>query len=357
MICALSLSKAGMPVRIIERRSKRGGISRATGVSLGTINALKDLGFPEEIAKRMTPMGRFVFYDNSKLIADILIPPLDGKPPAYLYPQSKLEEIIEQELNKKGTFVEYSTSIEGIENNRGSFAKANIKLSNGCYENESFQWIVGADGAHSSVRDICQFEFKGKIYPENWSVAEIKIDNWDDEIQAKLYLGSDGVGLILSNPEPGVVQAILNGSNVGAVLREEHPGFEFVYERGFNPSLKRVTSPRKNRVWLIGDAAHVQSPVGGQGLNLAVTDAIILSRWLNRDENYAEQQLSTQARRTLLFTDFNYKMLATKSWTARFIRNSYWRVAGKYPVISRRFFKSMSGVNHYKCLGKLGRSV
>lgn len=357
MICALSLSKAGIPVRIIERRNERGGISKATGVSLGTINALKDLGFSDEITSQMTPMGRFVFYEDNKLISDMLIPTLDGKPPAYLYPQIKLEKIIERELNKEGVFVEYNSSIEGIENDGEYFAKANIKLSNEYYEEETFQWIIGADGAHSRVRDICKFEFKGKVYPEDWSVAEIKLDNWEDEIQAKLYLGSNGVGLFLSNPEPGVVQAILNGPNVGAVLREKYPESEFTYERGFKASLKRVATPRKNRVWVIGDAAHVQSPVGGQGLNLAVADAIILSRWLNKNENYAELKLSNQARKTLLFTDFDYKMLATKLWGVRFIRNTYWSMAEKYPVISRWFFKSISGVNHYKCLDKVDKSV
>lgn len=350
MICALSLNKLGIPVRIIDKRIDRSGISKATGVSLGTIQALVRLGVPENIIKMMTPMGRFVFYEDERLISDLYIPSVDNNPPAYLYPQQKLESLIENELNKMGVFVEYSTSIESIDNENEFFAEAGIKLPNGNVEQSIHKWIIGADGAHSSIRDICGFEFKGRTYPEDWSVTEVELDDWDRNIQAKLFLGSDGVGLFLSNPELRVVQGILNGPNVCEVIRALYPKVKFNYQRKFKVALRRVTSPRRNRVWVIGDAAHVQSPVGGQGLNLAVADATILSTWLNTDQKYAEKVLKRQAKRTLFFTDFDYRMLATKAVSVRMLRNAYWMMAAKYPGVSRWFFKSISGINHYKVL-------
>ena len=128
LMCALSLAKAGTPVRLIDRRNERGGISKATGVSLGTIKALGCLGISEDITQLMTPMGRFIFYEDNKLISDLCIPLLNGEPPAYLYPQQKLERIIEGELNKAGVFVEYSSSIEDINNENELFAEVTIKL-------------------------------------------------------------------------------------------------------------------------------------------------------------------------------------------------------------------------------------
>jgi len=348
MVCALSLVKTGMTVRIIDRRNERGGISKATGVSLGTIKALVELGIPEDITQAMTPMGRFIFYEDNNLISDLRIPLVSNDPPAYLYPQQKLEIIIEKELNKNGIYVEYGSEIEDICNANTLFADVKIKLPDGNIDRSKFKWVVGADGAHSTVREICEFEFKGRTYPEEWSVSEIKIDDWVQGVQAQLFLGSNGVGLFLSNPELGVVQGILNGPNVGDRLREKYPKAKFSYERKFKVSLKRVATPRKNRVWVIGDAAHVQSPVGGQGLNLAIADAMILATWLENDVVYAEKRLARQARKTLLFTDFDYKMLATKVWIVRIIRNVYWGMAAKYPAISRWFFKSISGINHYK---------
>ncbi|MCI5142290.1 MAG: FAD-dependent monooxygenase [Candidatus Electrothrix sp. ATG1] len=350
MVFALSLAKAGVPVRIIDRRSKRAGISNATGISLGTMKALLELGISEDITQSMTPMSKFIFYEDNKLISDLCIPLLNNEPPAYLYPQIKLERIIESKLNDEGVFVEYQSSIEGINNEGNSIAEIRIKLPGGATEKSHFKWIVGADGAHSTVRELCKFKFNGRIYPEKWSVAEIEVDDWDTEIQAKLFLGSNGVGLFLSNPESAVIQGILNGPNVGELLREKYPTAKFNYERKFKVSLKRVTSPRKNRVWVIGDAAHVQSPVGGQGLNLAVADAVILAELLECDPLNAEKKLARQARKTLLFTDCNYRMLATTFWGVRMLRSSYWALASKSPVISRWFFKSISGLNHYKKL-------
>lgn len=348
MVCALSLVQQGIPVRIIEKRNDRGGISKATGVSLGTIQALYGLGISQKITESMAKMSRFVFYEDDNLVSNLHIPLLNGKPPAYLFPQLKLERIIEEKLNSEGCLVEYDTSIENINNDNSQFSLVRIKLPSGETQEGKFEWVVGADGAHSTVRENVGFDFEGKTYPEEWSVSEIETDEWNSEIQAKLFLGSDGVGLFLSNPEPGIIQGILNGPDVGSRLLEKFPNAKANYERKFRVYLKRVVTPRINRVWLIGDAAHVQSPIGGQGLNLAIADAVILSNWLYSNPAYAERRLSSQAKRTLFFTDFDYKMLATRNTAVRVLRNLYWASASKVPAISRWFFWSISGVKHYK---------
>lgn len=349
MVCALSLLQQGIPVRIIEKRKDRDRISKATGVSLGTIKALSMLGISQDITRHMIPMQRFVFYEDNKLVSNLNIPTLNGEPPAYLYPQAKLEKIIENKLNAIGCHIEYGTSISNIHPPDSSQRViVELELSNGLVQEETFQWVIGADGAHSTVREIARFDFGGKDYPESWSVSEIKTDDWDSSIQAKLFLGSDGIGLFLSNPEPGIVQGIQNAHGAGNRLMEKFPGARINYERTFNVSLKRVYSPRKGNIWLIGDAAHIQSPVGGQGLNLAIADSFVLSRWLLSNEDYVERKLSDQSRRTLFFTDFDYQMLSTRSMGLRAIRNQYWSLAARMPVISRWFFKSISGLKHYK---------
>lgn len=347
MICALSLARSGKPVEIIDKHSVRDSISKATGVSLGTIKALIELGLHDTITDLMTPMSRFLFYENNKIISDLKIPLLNDEPPAYLYPQLKLEKLIEKELNSKGVFIHYGTSIHSIDNHK-SFANVELKYPDGELSKNKFKRIIGADGAHSSVRKLAKFQFEGKVYPEIWSVAEIETKEWDNKIQAKLFLSSDGVGLFLSNPENGIIQGILNSPNIYEQLKEKFPEAKFNYSREFKVSLKKVTRPKKNSVWLIGDAAHVQSPVGGQGLNLAVADAVIISKYLDNDELYAENKLAKQAKSTLFFTDFDYRMLATTNIIIRSIRNTYWHLASKFPWISGWFFKSISGINHYK---------
>lgn len=167
--------------------------------------------------------------------------------------------------------------------------------------------------------------------------------HWPAEIQAQLFLQSDGIALFLSQPKRGVIQGILNARGVAEVMSRKLPNAELLYERRFRVSLRRVPSPRNGRVWLIGDAAHVQSPVGGQGFNLAIWDGITLGKALTRNDTSVEPILRKRARSVLRFTDFDYKMLSTKSPMLRRLRNIYWVLAAKFPGIAHWFFRIISG--------------
>lgn len=154
---------------------------------------------------------------------------------------------------------------------------------------------------------------------------------------------SDGVGLFLSQPRRGVIQGILNAKGVALRLSHMFRDAKLVYEREFRVSLRRVPSPRMGRVWLIGDAAHVQSPVGGQGLNLAVWDGVTLGRALAQNQTEVEEALRNRARSVLRFTHFDYLMLSTKWRSVQYLRNSYWKFAARFPRSAVWFFRLISG--------------
>jgi 2-polyprenyl-6-methoxyphenol hydroxylase-like FAD-dependent oxidoreductase len=134
-------------------------------------------------------------------------------------------------LNDCGCYIEYETSLENIDTEKTQATWVQIKQPNGKTQESVFEWVIGADGFHGMIREEVGFNFVGKIYPEEWSVSEIETDEWDTNIQAKLFLGSDGTGLFLSNPEPGVVQGMLNGPNVGSYLLKKFPNAKKNYER------------------------------------------------------------------------------------------------------------------------------
>lgn len=186
--------------------------------------------------------------------------------------------------------------------------------------------------------------FSGRDYPESWSVAEITTKQWPDDVQAQLHLRHDGVGLFLSQPSRGLVQGILNDVGVATIMHERYTDAVVLYERPFKVSLRRVRTPRFGRIWLIGDAAHVQSPVGGQGLNLAIWDGVTLGNALSEGDVSVERLLARRAKLVLFFTDFDYRMLATRSRPFRNIRNLFWFIASRYQFLARWFFKLISGV-------------
>ncbi|QNB07974.1 FAD-dependent monooxygenase [Herbaspirillum frisingense] len=339
---ALACAHRGLKVRIIEKRPERSRIQKATGIAQSVWQQLAPYGVTASLIDRALPMKNFVFRDDGKLIANVRVPLVGNEPAAHLLPQAQLEQAMEQALFRMGVKVEYGTSFSGLAQ---SELHAQLILIRDAVEVENiqFDWIVGADGANSEVRSILRTPFIGRDYPEQWTVSEISTKQWPTEVQAQLFLSTSGTGLFLSHPSPGIVQGIMNAPSVGAALLAHFPDGAIQYERQFVVSLRRVQTPRVKRVWLIGDAAHTQSPVGGQGLNLAIWDGTTLGNALINGDMSVEATLSNRAKRVLFFTDFDYRMLSTKSKFIRKLRNTYWSLACRHPFLSRWFFKLISG--------------
>jgi 2-polyprenyl-6-methoxyphenol hydroxylase-like FAD-dependent oxidoreductase len=104
-----------------------------------------------------------------------------------------------------------------------------------------------------------------------------------------------------------------------------------------------LSSKEKGNVWIVGNAAQSQLSVGGQRFNLAVWDGVTLGCYLADGGRSVEKLLINKARRTLIFTDFDYHILSTKSLSLRTARNSYWLFASKYPSIASWVFRIISG--------------
>lgn len=341
---ALTCAAAGVNVRIVEKRPQRSLIGKATGVAQGVWRQLERFRVTASVIPDAIPMRNFVFHDDNSLVANVPVPAIDGSQPAHLYPQGQLERHLENALHAYGVTVEYGTAFVSVNQSDAAAQVTLASVEGSLLEQCETEWLIGADGAHSDVRRHLNSPFVGRDYPEQWSVAEIATSEWPAEAQAQLFLHRSGVGLFLSQPSHGVVQGILNAQGAANELRKRFRDAELMYERDFRVSLRRAPSPRIGRAWLIGDAAHVQSPVGGQGLNLAIWDGITLADALLNNDLAVEKRLASRARKVLLFTDFDYRMLATRIWVLRLLRNSYWRFASRNPIVAKWFFKIISGV-------------
>ena len=340
---ALACALKGISVRIIDKRPARTLIQKATGVAQGVWHQLAPYGITAAVITDAHPMRNFVFHDDGHLVANVSVPLVNGEPPAHLYPQANLEVAMEKALLSFGVTVEYGTAFKSVEQTSEQ-ARVTLAHQNSELEVTEVDWLIGADGIQSEVRASIGMLFVGRDYPEQWSVAEISTKQWPENIQAQLFLRSDGVGLFLSQPSIGVIQGILNSANVAHEMKARFNDATIHYERLFKVSLKRVPTPRMGRVWLIGDAAHVQSPVGGQGLNLAIWDGITLGKALSSGDLGVERKLILRAKRVLFFTDFDYRMLSTRSRIVQRLRNMYWSLSAKNPFIAHWFFRLISGV-------------
>lgn len=341
---ALACAARGVKVRLIERRASRTLAGRATGVTLGVWRQLARFGITVDTVPEVIPMRRFVFFEDGQPLADVPVPTLGGEPPTYFYPQWSLELQLEKALKAHGVDVEYAMGVDTIEQTGEQATVRLFSTGDVTLEEARFDWVIGADGAHSDVRRITQLPFEGRDYPEKWSVAEVNTTQWPTDIQAQLHLKRGGAGLFLSQPSPGVVQGILNGPGAAAALTGRFADASLRYERNYWVSLRRVPTPRSGRIWLIGDAAHVQSPIGGQGLNLAIWDGLTLADALLDGDPGVEARLAGRARKVLAFTDLSYRLLDPPSALARQVRNGYWRSAARFPFVARLFFRVVSGI-------------
>src|SRR4030095_357834 len=167
-----------------------------------------------------------------------------------------------------------------------------LEHGDGEEENADFLWVIGCDGSHSTVRHRLNVPFEGAPYEECFALADVKVEwsNADDELYG--YLGEDSVMLLF--PFGNGRYRVISESS-GAQAEGEAPAlgyFQDLMDR-LGPPGARVTDPlwttwfrihrrcvnkyREGRIFLAGDAAHIHSPAGGQGMNTGIQDAYNLA--------------------------------------------------------------------------------
>jgi 2-polyprenyl-6-methoxyphenol hydroxylase-like FAD-dependent oxidoreductase len=251
-------------------------------------------------------------------------------------------------------------------------ARATVRVKSGNVEQEiRARYVVGADGMHSVVREAAGIGFVGAPYGESFVLADVKMD-WP--------LGVDEVSLFFSPAGLVVVAPLPDGSyRIVATMDDapEHPVIadiqQLLDERGPRTAPATVTeigwssrfrvhhrladTYRQGPFLLMGDAAHVHSPAGGQGMNTGLVDAIVLGEALTRvlrDEEpdslldlyseirrpAAEQVLALAGRLTNVAT--------VRSRAGRIVRNAVLRLLDHLPPFKRRLMLGLSGLDRRK---------
>jgi 2-polyprenyl-6-methoxyphenol hydroxylase-like FAD-dependent oxidoreductase len=209
----------------------------------------------------------------------------------HIFPQDEHERLLVERLRALGGEVEGATELLSF-HDRGDFVLARLRDHDGVEELCEVSWIAGCDGARSAVRDQLATGFPGGTYRQLFYVADIEGDG--PSINGELHIDLDEADFLAVFPLEGQGRARLIGTVRGE--RAEHPDtlkFDDVSGRAIE-NLKvrvlkvnwfstyrvhhRVTDHfRSGRAFLLGDAAHIHSPAGGQGMNTGIGDAINLA--------------------------------------------------------------------------------
>jgi 2-polyprenyl-6-methoxyphenol hydroxylase-like FAD-dependent oxidoreductase len=294
---AIELARRGVPIRIIDREAERARTSRAIGTQARTVEVFRLLGIPEMALEPAARPRALRFAERDRTLARI--PFGDGLPGAsprlISMDESDTERVLEQRLEQLGERVERSTELLRFRV-EGERVTATLRGPGGESELET-RFLVGADGAHSVVRHEAGIGFAGAAYPERFLLADLDLE-WDlPHDEGHIWIGDDG--LVAAIPLPGerryrVIVPLppayaakeyeseaeiaaeaetLLGQRTGVTLRRiGNP----VWASAFRIQRRQADRYRQGPIFLAGDAAHIHSPVGGQGMNTGIQDAFNL---------------------------------------------------------------------------------
>lgn len=292
---AAELARYGVAVRIIDKAASRTDKSKALVVWSRTLELLDRAACGASFVNAGFKVRAANIVAGDELVGHIRIDEIESPHPyALMLPQSETERLMEEHLNTYGVQVE--REVELLKFAAGTDdVTTTMRHADGREEALDVQWLIGCDGAHSAVRHGLGMQFEGDTLPSDWILADLHLDGLPgkpDELN--LYWHAEGALAIfpitpgryrviadVGDAPPGGPRADPTLEEIQAVLDRRGPGdiraSDPIWLASFRINERKVTDYRAGRVFLAGDAAHIHSPAGGQGMNTGMQDAVNLA--------------------------------------------------------------------------------
>lgn len=288
---AVELARRGVNVRIIDASPAPTTETRALGVQPRTLELFDRLDLADAAIAEGVHVADFKVFSEGKQFLHLDLHGLETPYPYLLMlQQPRVEALLRSRLDSLGAAVERSTELTMLSQHFDA-VEVELRHGDGTTETTRVPWLIGCDGAHSAVRHLLGVPFVGAAFEENFAVADVLMD-WPlphNVFHAFLNRGNfaayfpmpDGLHRLTIAYRPGetptgdvtydeLQAAVDRGAPPGARIAEVH------YAGRFQIHQRKVAKHSVGRVYLAGDAAHVHSVVGGQGMNTGIQDAFNL---------------------------------------------------------------------------------
>lgn len=354
---ATSLITRGVDAVVVDKLPSGANTSRAAVVNARSLELLEELDVSPRLVRAGLAAPRFTMRQGSRVLIPVDFSDL---PTAYPYSlmisQADTEQALEERLNELGGKVIRPRTVRHMSQDATGVS---VTFDDG--DSIRAGYVVGADGMHSTVRHEAGIGFTGGEFAESFALADVRVAGDAPTDEVILFYGNEGLTVLA--PLPGGIYRIVAPAQQAPSV----PTIEFVQNlldsRGFGPGRTMVTelvwgsrfriqhrvadTYRAGRLLLAGDAAHVHSPAGGQGMNLGINDAVTLAEALTKPSDAALDAYSAtqrgRAQQVLKLTGRLTKV-STMPRPLRPVRNSAMRVAAHVPAVRRRLAWRLSGL-------------
>jgi 3-(3-hydroxy-phenyl)propionate hydroxylase len=317
-------------------------LSKAIGVQAGTLDCLEH-AFDSAFVQKMIQAGQIAHEVNIHLNdGEAIRVSLDSIASKHAYililPQSETERLLEEKVNAEGVSVERQTEFISVQET-GDQLVSKLKLPSGEMVDHVSPWILGADGSHSAVRSSVAIPFQGQTYQADFILGDVEVEWPWAHGSIRTFLNERGV--IAAFPMGGlhcrlilIPQTASPAKQAREISREEFQSIVSELSQNkitiksatwltrFSVHHRLVQHFQKERVFLAGDAAHIHSPAGGQGMNTGIQDALNLCLKIKKVMNgeapstlladYEKERLPV-AKKIVHGTDFFTKMVIASS--------------------------------------------
>lgn len=356
LTAACVLQAKGASVLVLDAAAEGSNTSRAAVIHARTLEVLESIDVTARLMAEGVVVPLFTVRDRSRILVRLDFASLRTRYPfTLMLPQSRTEQILSTRLRELGGEVHRLNRFTAVRQT-GDRTLVTVVSENGAEQQLRAKFVIGADGMHSSVRESVGIDFPGSAYDQSFVLADVVMD-WPlagDEVQ----LFFSPAGLVVVAPLPGGHHRIVATVDTA----REHPTLEeiqtlliargpeqsqvkqVIWSSRFRVQHRIASAYRSGTVFLVGDAAHVHSPAGGQGMNTGIQDAIDLANVLGQaltgksaasDLDGYQRRRRPIAQGVVSLTDRMTRLATMKAPVARGLRNVAIKSALQIPPLRR----------------------
>jgi 2-polyprenyl-6-methoxyphenol hydroxylase-like FAD-dependent oxidoreductase len=288
LVLAAELLARGVATRIIDKGDGFALESRALALHARTLEVLDLMGVAERFIDVGQIVRRFTFYSEGRRLLTLKLAN-NGSRYGFMLnlSQDDTERLLRRRVGELGGAIEYGVELESLQADPAG-ATAKVRDRDGCTSLISADFVVGCDGAHSRVRHELGLEFRGHPYPQEWLLADVRLGWSRPEDEAHAFFRADPAPLIFfpmrahrwrmtipfAGPRDGSPPTL---EEMQRLTDERAPERVVLSDptwlATFRCHRRSASVCRRGRVLLAGDAVHIHTPAGGQGMNTGMTDA------------------------------------------------------------------------------------